>query len=146
MAADDCPFCRIAADPDSVHPVLVTEGIMAFPDRGPIRRGHLQIAPRQHVETFEDLDAEIAAEILWAGQRLARVLKRLYRVPRVAFLFTGGDIPHAHAHLVPMVEKTDITSRRYITDAEVTFAARPRATQADLSAVASEIRAAARSF
>ena len=37
---------------------------------------------------------------------------------RVAFLFTGGDVAHVHAHVVPMQEKTDITSARYITSPE----------------------------
>jgi hypothetical protein len=48
-------------------------------------------------------------------------MKALYGVPRVAFLFTGGD--HAHAHVVPMHEKTDITSQRYIAEEKLTFAA-----------------------
>lgn len=142
MTVEDCIFCQIAAEPERAHAVIVTEQLVAFPDRGPIRPGHLQIIPRLHIETFEDLPEEIAAEILWTGQRLARALKRIHAVPRVAFLFTGGDIAHAHAHLVPMVEPTDITSRRYILDEEVTFAPRPHATQAALSEVASEIRAA----
>ena len=52
------------------------------------------------------------------GQRLARKLKSVYRVDRVAFLFTGGDVSHVHAHVVPLHEKTDITSARYITNVE----------------------------
>ena len=45
---------------------------------------------------------------------------------RVAFLFTGGDVPHAHAHVVPMVAGTDITSRRYIAEEDLTFQSTPR--------------------
>jgi len=48
------------------------------------------------------------ASIAVVGQKLAAVMKRLYRVPRVALLFTGGDVAHVHAHVVPMHEKTDI--------------------------------------
>ena len=43
-------------------------------------------------------------------------MKEVYQVERVAFLFTGGDVPHVHAHVVPMHEKTDITSARYIVN------------------------------
>jgi histidine triad (HIT) family protein len=43
-------------------------------------------------------------------------MKAVYRVNRVAFVFTGGDISHAHAHVIPMLEKTDITSARYIVN------------------------------
>jgi histidine triad (HIT) family protein len=41
-------------------------------------------------------------------------MKEVYGVERVAFLFTGGDVAHVHAHVVPMHHKTDVTSARYI--------------------------------
>lgn len=52
------------------------------------------------------------------GQRLARKMKVVYKVDLVAFLFTGGDVPHVHAHVLPMHEQTDITSARYIVRPE----------------------------
>jgi len=45
-------------------------------------------------------------------------MKEDYHVDRVAFLFTGGDVAHVHAHGVPMHAKTDITSARYIVAPE----------------------------
>lgn len=109
-----CPFCRIAARELDAVVLYEDAEVVAFLDIGPIRPGHTQIIPRQHVPTFEELPAAIAARILYVGQALARRLKAVYRVERVAFLFTGGDVPHAHAHVVPMHEKTDITSARYL--------------------------------
>lgn len=41
-------------------------------------------------------------------------MKELYKVERVAFFFTGTDVAHAHAHVVPIHEKMDVTSARYI--------------------------------
>ncbi len=60
----------------------------------------------------------------------------------MTFLFTGGDIPHAHAHLVPMHEKTDITSRRYIAEEQLTFRDMPRATDSELRDTAALLAAA----
>lgn len=79
---------------------------------------------------------------LKATKQGASLQKRLYCVQRVAFLFTGGDIPHAHAHLVPMVEGTDITSRRYIREETLTFAEIPMPPPAELAKVAKEVRTA----
>ena len=73
------------------------------------------------------------------GQRLAKAQKRIYGVQRVAFMFTGGDIAHAHAHIVPLVEKTDITSRRYIVEPELTFRALPRASDEALRETAAAL-------
>jgi histidine triad (HIT) family protein len=82
-----------------------------------MRPGHTVIVPRSHVETFEQLAAPLANRILAVGRQLAQRMKELYKVERVAFFFTGTDIAHAHAHVVPMHEKMDITSQRYIVGA-----------------------------
>ena len=109
-----CSFCRIAAGELDAVVLYEDAEVVAFLDVGPIRPGHAQIIPRRHVPTFEELPPALAARILHLGQQLARRLKRVYHVERVAFLFTGGDVPHAHAHVVPMHERTDITSARYL--------------------------------
>jgi histidine triad (HIT) family protein len=97
--------------------------------------------PRVHVPYFDDLPADLAAAIIGAGQRLAKALKRIQGVSRVAFCFTGSDIAHAHAHVVPLHAPTDITSRRYIAEERVTFRPTPRAPEDDLAAVAARLRA-----
>lgn len=91
---------------------------MAFFDNAPIRRGHVQIIPKKHFETFELLPPTLAAEIFTLAQNIAKRMKEVYSVERVAFLYSGGDVSHAHAHVVPMHEKTDITSFRYIVNNE----------------------------
>ncbi len=102
--AGEIPSVRIHEDGD----------VVAFLDIAPMRPGHTVIVPRSHVETFEQLAAAQANRILAVGQQLARRMKELYKVERVAFFFTGTDIAHAHAHVVPMHEKMDITSQRYL--------------------------------
>ena len=114
----NCPFCQIAAQPDRAVVLYEDPDVVAFLDRGPIRPGHTQIIARAHVPTFETLAPPLLNKMTALGQQLARRLKAVYHVDRVAFLFTGGDVPHVHAHLVPMHAKTDITSARCITSPE----------------------------
>lgn len=135
----DCPFCKIAQKHYHVHEVYRDDKIMAFLDNHPIRLGHVQIIPLEHYPYFDDLPPVIAAQIMHLGQRLAKIQKQIYSVGRVAFLCTGGDIPHAHAHLVPMHEKTDITSRLYIAEKDLTFRSTPQANNEDLSRTAKEL-------
>jgi histidine triad (HIT) family protein len=136
----DCFFCRVAAGAARAHIVHEDEAVVAFLDRAPIRPGHVQIIPRAHFPYFDDLPAPVAARILAVGQGLAKSLKAIFGVERVAFLFTGGDIAHAHAHVVPMHDKTDITSRRYIAERALTFRPRPRASESELDEVAARLR------
>jgi histidine triad (HIT) family protein len=111
----NCPFCRIAAG--EIQPVLLHEDrdVMAFLDVAPVRPGHTLVIPRRHIETFDRLPPDLAGKILSLGQQLAQRMKAVYGVERVGFVFTGTDVAHAHAHVVPMHEKTDFTSARYIT-------------------------------
>lgn len=111
-----CPFCRIATG--SLDAVVLYEDtdVVAFLDISPVRPGHTQVIPRDHVETFEQLAPALAARIVNVGQALARRMKTIYGVERVAFLFSGGDVPHAHAHVIPMHASTDVTSMRYMLE------------------------------
>lgn len=110
----DCIFCRIAKHQVPAVVLYEDADIIAFLDSTPIRSGHTQIVPKSHVPTFELLSPALANKIMMLGQQLARRMKEVYAVGRVAFLFTGGDVAHTHAHVVPMHEKTDITSARYL--------------------------------
>ena len=144
MRLTSCLFCEIANGPVSSAVVFENDNVLAFLDVFPIRKGHVQIIPRQHFGFFEELPEKLAGEIVAAGQLIARAQKSLYQVERVAFLFSGGDIAHVHAHVVPMHEKTDITSRQYIAEGSLTFVAAPRAANTELTTVASELRSATR--
>src|SRR5438270_658501 len=97
--ADNCWICRISDDGGTAHIVHEDKRLLAFLDRGPIRVGHTQIVSKAHFAYFDEAPAEVVSSIVLLGQKLAVVMKRLYRVPRVAFLFTGGDIAHLHAHI-----------------------------------------------
>lgn len=136
----ECLFCRIIRREVAAHIIYEDARILAFLDRNPIRPGHTQIVPKEHFAYFDDAPADVLAATIAVGQNLARAMKRTLRVPRVAFLFTGGDIAHVHAHAVPIHEKTDITSRRYIAEATVTFRGLPPAGDEELARTACDLR------
>ncbi len=132
-ADTECVFCRIARRELHSHAVYEDDLVFAFLDAGPIRPGHTQIVPKVHYAHFDDLTADVSARIIGVGQKLAKVMKGAYRVPRVGLVFTGGDISHVHAHIVPLHNSTDITSRRYIAEDQLTFRPAPRASMEELS-------------
>jgi len=142
--ATDCLFCRIAAHTVTADVLHEDQHVLAFLDIHPIRPGHTLIVSKQHFAYFEDVPTEIANAIIALGQRLARAMKQAYGVQQVGFLFAGSDIPHVHAHIVPMHEKTDLTSRLYIAEPRLTFRETPRAPDDALSATAAGLAAALR--
>jgi histidine triad (HIT) family protein len=137
----NCVFCAIARGDIPSHCVCETDELVAFLDIRPIRAGHTLIVPRAHHDYFDDLPPKLAAGIVTLGQRLAREMKTIYSAPRVAFAFMGFDIPHAHAHVMPVFARDDITSRRAIVEEKITFRELPRADDAELAAGAKKLRA-----
>jgi histidine triad (HIT) family protein len=140
-----CVFCAIAAGDVPSYEVYGDEEIYAFLDIHPIRPAHMQVIPREHYSYFDDLPPELAARILHLAQRIAPILKDMFDAPRVGFAFTGGDVPHAHAHVVPLFTNYDITSRSYIVEDEVTFRPPPTPPLEDLAQTAARLREALRS-
>jgi histidine triad (HIT) family protein len=141
----ECLFCRIAAREVAAHVLHEDDRVMAFLVLRPIRPGHTLVMPKPHFDYFDDVPADLVAPLVVLGQKLAVAMKASYGVPRVAFLFTGGDLPHAHAHVVPMHAKEDITSRQYIAERDLTFRDAARMPDAELAAVAHDLRDALRS-
>lgn len=137
-----CIFCRIANGEIPAVRLYEDERVVAFLDIRPIREGHVLVLPKQHYDFFEVMPPDLAAHILATGQKIARAMKKIYGVARVGFMFTGTDVAHAHAHVVPMVEGTDLTSRRYIAEEKLTFRPPQMVSPDELKQVASKLQAA----
>ncbi len=138
--ASRCLFCAIAKGDIPATIVHETERLIAFLDIQPIRPGHLLIVPRQHTDYFESLPPDVAAEIMLLGQKMATAMKAHYGVERVGFFFTGTDIAHVHAHVVPMHTAGDITSTQYIAEQNLTIRPAARATASELAEAAAALR------
>lgn len=138
---ENCIFCRIAAGEIPSHVIYEDDQLKAFLDIHPIRPGHVLIVPKSHHDYFDDMPPELASAVVHLGQRLGKAMKAIYGVERVAFLFTGTDVTHVHAHVLPMHEKMDITSPVYIQQQELSFQLAPRASDDDLRRVVADLTA-----
>ncbi|WP_119301713.1 HIT family protein [Dongia deserti] len=139
-----CLFCQLIAGEARSEAIYEYDLLIALADIHPIRTGHTQIVSREHVPYFESPPEATASRSINVGQRLSRAMKTVYGAPRVAFVLTGGDHAHVHAHVVPMHEMTDITSRRYIAEEKLTFRSTPRASDEELASAGAALRAALR--
>ncbi len=136
--SDTCIFCKIAAGSVPAHVVYEDDLVLAFLDIHPMREGHTQLIPRAHHTYFDELPEALASHMMTAGQHLARVLKAELGPPRVAFMFAGGDVAHAHAHLVPLHELGDALPLMSIIEGKPVFHRTPP--QDELAAMAARLR------
>lgn len=136
-----CLFCRIASGELPAHIVHQDAEVLAFLDLHPIRPGHTLVIPRAHHVWFEDMPPPLAARVTEVSQIIARRQKRLYGVERVAMFFTGIHVPHAHAHVVPMLDVHDVTSAAYLKDGPQGYSVPPQLPEDEMKAIAAALRA-----
>ncbi len=142
----NCIFCSIRDGREPASVVYEDERLLAFMDIRPIRRGHLLVIPKQHIDHFDDLPEPLATAVFVQGHRLARVLRTLVRPDRVGMVVHGFGVPHAHLVIIPLEHTWDITAAPFaeIEGGRVVFRreAVPLADRRDLDAMASRVREA----
>jgi histidine triad (HIT) family protein len=103
-----CPFCEIIAGQRPAHVVLDDAVAVAFLDARPVFKGHLLLAPREHVETLLDLPEPQVGPLFTRAQRLARAMEAGLGADG-SFVAVNNrvsqSVPHLHVHVVPRNRK-----------------------------------------
>jgi histidine triad (HIT) family protein len=96
--------CQVVRGTLDAAVVLRTDEVVAFLDIHPVFKGHVLVAPVQHVDTLLELPTELMAPLLTAAQQLARALGAALG-PQGTFVAVNNvvsqSVPHLHVHVVP---------------------------------------------
>jgi histidine triad (HIT) family protein len=100
----DCPFCAIARGELAASVVLRDEHVFAFLDARPVFKGHVLVAPREHVPDLLALPRPLMEPLLLAVQRIAGTMETGLSADG-SFVAVNTKIsqsvPHLHVHVVP---------------------------------------------
>ncbi len=111
---EECVFCRIIAGEVPASVVYEDDNVLAFLSIEAINTGHTLVIPKIHVEEFHELDEKTYGKLMAIVQKVAASLKRTYKPRRVGLMVQGFEVPHAHIHVVPLHEVTDVTSKKLL--------------------------------
>ncbi|HEY1646062.1 MAG TPA: HIT domain-containing protein [Candidatus Saccharimonadales bacterium] len=111
---NDCIFCQIVEGKAPSQQIYSDDKTLAFLSIQPVRPGHTLIIPKTHEPDIFSLTEEDYLAIMKTAYKLTPVLKDVYKPERVGLLVAGWEVPHAHLHLVPMLEHDDLTSKRLL--------------------------------
>lgn len=99
----DCIFCKIANHEAPAKLELETDSVVAFPSISPASETHILIVPKEHIESFLDLE-ELHKETL---MEMAKAAQKIIQEKNIAegykLIFNGGkyqSVPHIHWHLL----------------------------------------------
>jgi histidine triad (HIT) family protein len=102
-------FSMIMAGSIPGHFVWEDDKAVAILTIEPIRAGHVLVIPREEIDHWVDLPADLAAHLMRVSQTLAKALSKAFPARRVGLMIAGLEVPHTHIHLVPMDNMEDLS-------------------------------------
>lgn len=101
-------FTKIAEGEIPAYKVAEDENYLAFLDIFPVAKGHVLVIPKKEVDYLFDLNDTLYAGLQLFAKKVAVGLKNAIPCEKVGVLVLGLEVPHAHIHLVPMQNETDL--------------------------------------
>jgi histidine triad (HIT) family protein len=101
-------FSKIIAGDIPCHKIAENDEFFAFLDINPVTTGHVLVIPKQETDYIFDIDDDILGRMMAFAKRIARAQKAVIPCKRIGLTVIGLEVPHAHIHLVPMTQESDI--------------------------------------
>ena len=95
----DCIFCDIVTRQASAHIVYEDADVLAFLDKYPQTRGHLQLVPKKHYQYIYEIP-EIG-DFFNCAKNIIRVIIPVLNANHATLATFGRQVEHAHLWIVP---------------------------------------------
>ena len=101
-------FKKIIDGEIPAHKVAETVDFLAFLDVSPLRAGHVLVIPKKEVDYIFDVDDELYVGLMIFAKIVAKGIKKAIPCKKVGVAVIGLEVPHAHIHLIPMDNVSDM--------------------------------------
>lgn len=124
-------FSRIIAGEIPSYKVAEDDKHYAFLDINPVAPGHTLVVPKREVSYIFDLSDDELAQLNIFAKKVAKALEKAVPCKRIGVTVIGLEVPHAHIHLIPINQESDMSFPK----------ARPAADADDMKRIAEAIAA-----
>ena len=101
-------FSKIITGEIPSYKVAEDERFLAFLDIFPLAKGHLLVIPKKETNYIFDLESEEYLGLWQFTQLVAKAMDKVFDCDRIGVAVIGLEVPHAHIHLVPLKNMTNI--------------------------------------
>ena len=84
----------------------------AFLDINPISKGHTLVIPKKEIDYIFDLESQDFSSLFAFAQKVAIAIKEVVPCKRVGIAVLGMEVPHAHIHLIPLNQESDLDFKK----------------------------------
>jgi histidine triad (HIT) family protein len=75
---------------------------VVFLSNRPLRPGHSLVVPRQEIDHWIDLDADLLCHLTETAQAIGHAQMGGFHPERIGVTLAGLEVPHCHFHVVPI--------------------------------------------
>lgn len=101
-------FSRIVKGEIPSYKIAEDDKYYAFLDINPLAEGHTLVIPKVEVDYLFDLDDKTLTGLTLFSKRVAKAIQKAVPCKRIGVAVLGLEVPHAHIHLVPLNQESDI--------------------------------------
>ena len=102
-------FTRIIEGEIPGHFVWRDDRCVAILTIGPFVPGHTMVIPIAEVDSWLDLEPDLAGHLMNVSQIVGRALLAEYGSERVSLMIAGLEVPHTHLHVMPLNDMDDLS-------------------------------------
>lgn len=101
-------FTKIINREIPAHIVAENDNCLAFLDIMPLTKGHVLVIPKKEIDYIFDVDDQLLAELMSFSKQVAAKIKVAFPCKKVGISVVGLEVPHAHIHLIPLNNISDM--------------------------------------
>jgi len=105
-------FSKIVSGDIPAYKVAEDEHHLAFLDIFPLAKGHVLVIPKKETDYIFDITSDEYLELWKLAQKVAKGMDKVITCERIGVAVIGLEVPHAHIHLVPLNNVSDINFER----------------------------------
>lgn len=101
-------FTKIINGEIPSYKIAESSDFYAFLDISPLAKGHTLVVPKKEVDYLFSLDDTTYNELMLFSKKVALAMKEVVPCLRIGIAVIGIEVPHAHIHLIPLNQVSDI--------------------------------------
>lgn len=105
-------FSRIINGEIPCYKIAENDKFFAFLDINPVSKGHTLVVPKKEVDYIFTLGDEELGEMMVFAKKVAAAIEKAMPCKRIGVAVIGLEVPHAHIHLIPIVEEGDMDFKK----------------------------------
>lgn len=105
-------FSRIIQGEIPCYKIAENDRFFAFLDINPLSQGHTLVVPKHETDYLFNIEDEELGQMMVFAKHVAKAIEKAIPCKRIAVAVIGLEVPHAHIHLVPIIQEGDLDFKK----------------------------------